>query len=385
MKPKALRKIDLNHKRNLAQDNSDELDRLAAGFSYEQNSQEFWNPEQYSLLWGTPLWNQASSDERKVLNHLYWVAYYAQIISAEIATIFFNQTSAAALFSVDEFASTCRMLDLESLQERAHINAFRKIGLETENQIFGEPVFMYDMKLPYTETMIYQNSNLVKALVKNWLLKSFTLLSSSNVFIGCQYFTVRGLRTLNGKLVQHKLSQYYQNHSDKDNAPIPAKISYHHFLDESYHFNSSTIISQELIKLIPKPTAFEKFVVNQGVIGCQRDHYNFNSAVNGIFWYEPALFKDIYRILRSKAFAMNHGDAMEMMRLCFTEENQGMIKSQALHEEATDSYVAYVSELEFLNQKAKSMDIMKQSTLDKHLKSNRREFQIFEAKMGVKN
>ena len=159
----------------------------------------------------------------------------------------------------------------------------------------------------------------------------------------------------------------------------------HHFLDESYHFNSSTIISQELIKLIPKPTAFEKFVVNQGVIGCQRDHYNFNSAVNGIFWYEPALFKDIYRILRSKAFAMNHGDAMEMMRLCFTEENQGMIKSQALHEEATDSYVAYVSELEFLNQKAKSMDIMKQSTLDKHLKSNRREFQIFEAKMGVKN
>ena len=100
MNTKALKKIQLNHKRNLAQDNTEDLDRLAADFDYHSNDDQYWNPQEFSLLWGTPLWNQASDHEKKVLNHLYWVAYYAQIISAEIATIFFNQTSAASLYCV---------------------------------------------------------------------------------------------------------------------------------------------------------------------------------------------------------------------------------------------------------------------------------------------
>jgi hypothetical protein len=383
MQSRALKKIDLNYKRNRAQDNTDTLDELARSFDYESAAQEYWNPEEFSLLWGTPLWDQASAGERRVLNHLYWVAYYAQIISAEIATIYFNQTSAAALYSVDEFATTCRMLDMESFQERAHINSFRLVGERTEQELFGEPIFLYPMKTPYSETMIYQNTNALTRMMKSWLLKSFSLLSSSNVFIGCQYFTVRGLRTLNGKLVQHKLSQYYQNHPNKETAPIPAKISYHHFLDESYHFNSSTIISQDLVHLVPQPTPFEKWVVNQGVQGCQRDHFHFNSAVNGIFWYEPAMFDDVYKILRSKVFGMDHKAACQMMELCFGKENEGMQRSYQLHQEAALSYESYVADLDFLNEKSRSMTLMKSSTLENHLTTNRHALKRFLAKKAT--
>ena len=376
---KALKKINLNYKRNLTQDNTEELDQLAQAFCYDKAKDEYWNPPEYSLLWGSPLWDQASEAERLKLNHLYWVAYYAQIISAEIATIFFNQTSAASLYTVDEFANTCRMLDLESLQERSHINTFRTVGQATEQALFGDSLFMGPMKLPFSETMIYQNTDYFRRMVKNWMLKTYTLLSSGSVFIGCQYFTIRGLRTLNGKLIQHKLSQYFQNHPSQGDAPIPAKVSYHHFLDESYHFNSSTIISQDLVQLVKKPTTFEKWVVNMGVLGCQRDHYYFNSSVNGIFWYEPAMFQDVYRVLRSPVFAMNHPDAIEMMRQCFCKENQAMHKAHRLHKEAAQSYETYVADLEFLSPKARSMDLMKKSSIQQHLTRNLQAFSKFES------
>jgi hypothetical protein len=369
---KALQKAALNHKRNKAQDNTEALDQLTSDFSYEKDQSEYWNPERYSLLYGTPLWNEASAAERIQLNHLYWVAYYSQIISAEIATIFFNQTCAASLYTVEGFRSICDMLDLESSQERAHINAFYNISRATEEAIFGKTIFSYPMKSPYSDTMIFSQSNAIKTMVRNWLLKYFTLLSSSSVFIGCQYFTVRGLRTLNGKMVQHKLSQYYSQHADKETAPAPAKVSFHHFCDESYHFNSSLILSKDVIKVIPAPTRFERFVMNSSLFGCQKDHEYFSSAVNGIFWYEPALFKHIYQMLRSKLFNMNHEDANNMMFRCFAQENEGAHLAKQTHQEAIVSYESYLEELDYIDPRVKTMNVMKRSTLERYYRINRR-------------
>src|SRR5688572_849177 len=88
------RKVELNYRKNKEQDNTAMMDRLSADFNYAACQNEYWNPEVFSLLYGTPLWGQADTAHRVKLNQLYWVAYYSQIISAEIATIFFNQTSA---------------------------------------------------------------------------------------------------------------------------------------------------------------------------------------------------------------------------------------------------------------------------------------------------
>jgi hypothetical protein len=369
--PRTLKKLDLNYRKNKEQDNTLEMDHLSSTFNYEACKNEFWNPENFSLLYDTPLWDQSTPDQKIKLNQLFWVAYYAQIISAEIATIFFNQTCAAGLYSIEDFRIVCDTLDLESLQERAHINAFKKISEDFELAVFGERLFTYPMRTPFVETMIYQNTNRTKSFWKKLQLQAFSLLSSGNAFIACQYFTVRGIRTLNGKQIQHQLSQYYSKHPNKDTSPIPAKVSYHHFLDESFHFNSSTILSHDLVKSLKEPTTFEKHIINRAIKGCQRDHFNFSTAINGIFWFDPALYKIVYRLLRSAIFNMSEWEAKDMMEKCFTQENQGMHKSFKTHQTAVESYKAYVTDMNYLDRPNKEMALMSQNSMERHLRVNK--------------
>jgi hypothetical protein len=375
--PIGYRKIELNYRKNKEQDNTAMMDRLAAEFYYPDCSDQYWNPEKFSLLYGTPLWEQADETQRVRLNQIYWVAYYSQIISAEIATIFFNQTSAAGLYSIEDFRIVCDTLDLESAQERAHINAFKKIGEDFEEAVYGERIFTYPMRGPYVETMIAAKTNQARQLWRKLQLNAYTLLSSNNAFIGCQYFAVRGVRTLNGKLIQHQLSQYYFKDPNKESAPIPSKVSYFHFRDESFHFNSSTVISHEVLNSLPTPTRFEAWVANEGLRGSQRDHYHFSTAINGLFWYDPALFPKIYRILRSPVFGMSHAEARQMMEQCFTRENEGLQLSAQSRQTAIESYREYLADLDYVNRMNKELAIMRGNSIAKHLATNARELKSF--------
>jgi hypothetical protein len=380
---KTLKKVQLNHRRNKKQDNTEELDSLADTFNYEEAKGEYWNPEEFSLLYGTPLWDQSTPHQKKILNHLYWVGYYSQIISAEIATIYLNQTSAAGLYGIEDFKIVCDTLDLESQQERTHINTFKKVSEEVEKELFGKRIFTYPMKNFATETMIFQDTNKLKEQWKRFQLHSFSQLSSSNAFIASQYLTVRGMRTLNGKIIQHQLAQFYQKHEDKQNAPIPAKISHHHFLDESYHFNSSTLIGHEVVKSLKPPTKFEKTIANMAIKGCQKDHSNFNCSVNGIFWYEPAIFQTIYKVLRSKHFNLEHRDALLMMEKCFCQENKGIELAHKTHKVASESYEQYLSGLDFITSANKKMNLMKESTIERYIKTNTHKFNQFKKKVSL--
>lgn len=380
---KTLKKVQLNLRRNKNQDNTEELDHLAATFKYKDAKDEYWNPEEFSLLYGTPLWDQSTPHQKKILNHLYWVGYYSQIISAEIATIYLNQTSAAGLYGIEDFKIVCDTLDLESQQERTHINTFKLVSEDVEKALFGKRIFTSPMKNFATETMIFQDTNKLKEHWKRFQLHCFSQLSSSNAFIASQYLTVRGMRTLNGKIVQHQLAQYYQKHTDKPNAPIPAKISHHHFLDESYHFNSSTLIGHEVVKSLKPPTKFEKMVANMAIKGCQKDHYNFNCSVNGIFWYEPAIFQTIYKVLRSDHFRLEHTDALIMMEKCFCHENQGIELAHKTHRVARESYEQYLSGLDFITVENKKMNLMKGSTIQNYLYTNKKKFNQFKKRVKL--
>ncbi len=371
---KTLKRLQMNHKKNLEQDHTKLLDAAAIGFRYEDCKDSYWNPEPFSLLWGTPIWDGATQKQRVLLNQLYWVAYYSQIISAEIATIFFNQTAGAALYGIEDFRLVCDTLDTESSQERAHINAFKKVSEDMEASVFGERVFSYAMRGPYAETMLHSDTDRLKSLWKGIQLRGYTVLSSSNAFVGCQYFTVRGVRTLNGKLVQHQLSHYYSKSADKEAMPAPAKISYYHFMDESYHFNSSMLISKDVINTLKKPTAVESTVANMALRGCQKDHENFSTAINGIFWYDPSVFPVIEKLLRLPAFGLSQKDAKELIRRSFCEENDGMHASQATHRTACESYKTYLAELDYVWKENKEMAIMSKSDIGRHLAQNRRAF-----------
>jgi hypothetical protein len=370
------KKLKFNFKKNKQQDHTELLDISAASFNYDDCRNEMWNPEKFSLLYGTPLWDQASSSERILLNQIFWVAYYSQIISAEIATIYFNQTAAAGLFGIEDFRLVCETLDFESMQERAHISAFKNISEQVELDLFGERVFTFSMRPYFHETMIFQDTNFFKRLWKRMQLQSYGLLSSGNAFIACQYLTVRGLRTLNGKIVQHQLSQYYEDHKDQENAPIPSKVSFYHFMDESYHFNSSNIIGTDLLKLLKTPTKFENFVANLGIKGTLKDHSNFSCVVNGIFWYDPATFQSVYKVLRSKVFNMNHQDAVQMMELCFCKENEGIHESFKTHQVALDSYKSYLSGIDYINSYSSNGGAMQETSIEKYIEQNKKNFSI---------
>jgi hypothetical protein len=372
------RRIQLNYRRNQQQDQTEKLDAIARNFRYEDACDRYWQSEKFSLLYGTPLWTQASTDQRRTLNHLYWVAYYSQIISAEIATIFFNQTSAAGLYAHEGFRSICDMLDLESSQERAHIDAFQTIARRVEAELFEEPLFSYPMRGPFVETMLFSDTNRFKQAWKRLQLQAFGLVSANNTFLACQYFTVRGLRTLNGKLVQHQLSQdCLKSSEDVESAPIPSQISHYHFLDESFHFNSSTIISHEVIHELHAPTAFERQIANLGIHGCQQDHATFSVVINGIFWHDPALYDKVYRLLRSPLFSFNHSETQDMMQRCFTQESDGLHQSYQTHHEAMSAYRAYIEPLTYLWPSNQHMSTMAKASIEGYLATQRKSLPKF--------
>lgn len=374
---KTYKKIEMALKKSKELDQTVNMDLAAKAFSLKECENEVWNPEAFSLMYGTYLWDQSTPVQRVKLNQLYWIAYYAQIISAEIATIFFNQVSGAALYGLQDFRVVCDTLDLESAQERAHINAFQTINEQFEIATFGERIFSYPMRGPFVKTMLYSDLNPFEEYWRQWQLKFYSMISSGNAFIGSQYFMVRGLRTLNGKIVQHQLSKYYTNHQDKENSPIPSKISYYHFIDESFHFNTSTVVAHDVMKSLPTPTAFESRIANMTLLGCQRDHFNFSTAINGIFWYDPALYPKIYKVLRSAIYGMDHKTALDVLEKSFCEESVGAEASYKTHLLSRESYKEYLCDVGYVNKQNKEMQLMSQNTLERHLKVNRQEFKNF--------
>lgn len=380
--PKTMKRIELALKRSKELDQTQMMEQASINFDYEACKHEMWNPERFSLLYKTWIWEQSSPEQKIKLNQLFWIAYYSQIISAEIATLFFNQTSAAALYGIEDFKVVCDTLDLESAQERAHIHAFKTVSEKFELENFGERIFTYPMRTPFEKTMLYSDLNQIQQWLRKWQLRYFSMISANSPFIGCQYFTVRGLRTLNGKIVQHQLSRFYHEHADKENSPIPSKISYYHFIDESFHFNTSTVVGHDVINSLPRPSKLEMHLGNMAIRGCQQDHYNFSTAINGIFWYDPALYPTIYKLFRSKIFDMGHVDAIEAIRRCFCEESEGMLASYKTHRESVDSYKAYLQDFQYINKSNKELSLMAKNKVEKHLGENRRGFERFRKKVA---
>src|SRR5262249_36962594 len=120
-----------------------------------------------------------------------------------------------------------------------------------------------------------------------------------------------------------------------------------------------------------------KWVANQGLRGSQKDHYHFSTAINGLFWYDPALFPKVYKILRSPVFGMSDRDACLMMEACFTRENEALHASEKSRQIAIDSYREYLADLKYVDCTNKEMEIMRRNSVAKHLETNRRELRRF--------
>ena len=233
-------------------------------------------------------------------------------------------------------------------------------------------MFTTPMRSLYEHTMLFADAGAISRFWRNLQVRAYAMLSAGNAFIGCQYFTVRGIRTLNGKMIQHGLAQVALQAKDREAVPIPSRVSLYHFMDESFHFNSSRILTHDVLHSLPNPTAFEKWVANRALLGCQRDHFNVSVAIKGIFWYEPALMPTVERILRSPLFGMSAPEAAEMMRRCFGEETEGLRQSFRIHDEAVESYKAYLDPLAYVSRENRTMAVMGGNDIGRHLAVNRR-------------
>jgi hypothetical protein len=101
-------------------------------------------------------------------------------------------------------------------------------------------------------------------------------------------------------------------------------------------------------------------------------------VINGIFWYDPALYGRVYKLLRTPHFGMDDRAAREMMRRCFTEESEGLHESFRTHRTAMASYQRYLEPLEYVAPENRSMKHMAKSTVTGWIERNRREFARFE-------
>jgi hypothetical protein len=143
------------------------------------------------------------------------------------------------------------------------------------------------------------------------------------------------------------------------------------------------VISHDVLKSLREPTPFEKWVANQGLHGSQRDHYHFSTAINGLFWYDPALYPKVYKILRSPVFGMSDRQARLMMASCFAEESEGLHASAKSRQIAIDSYREYLADLEYVDRTNKEMAIMRRNSVERHLSTNRHELQRFFRQIDV--
>jgi hypothetical protein len=121
---KHVKLTEINYRRNTESDFTEKIEELDKHFNYSSNSNHYWSEPELSLLYGTPLYEEASPSQKLALNHLYWATQYNQTAATEANAVLYNQVTAGVFTQISGYETLCQELDLETEQERHHIHAF---------------------------------------------------------------------------------------------------------------------------------------------------------------------------------------------------------------------------------------------------------------------
>jgi hypothetical protein len=376
---KNVKLMDINYRRNFESDYTERMMHLQKAFKYEDHSHANWTEEEFSLLYGSPLWEQSSPAQRLALNHLFWVCFYNYSIGGEVSTMTYNQLTASALYPLGGYETVCRELDLETGQERDHVDAFRKVGRLTETALFGETIF--DRPIPhYMEASI---SHPQAAGVKLRPFTKFRMLFFAGVmayspFVATQYYILRGLRNIQLKVKEYQHSQYCTKlEKSGEFVPSPAAISHYHYLDEAFHTATSTLLCHDMYKDFGQPSRFETFASNFGVKKVQMTMNTLSGCVPGIFADDRPYMALVFRMLQKPLFGMNAKEALEMTEKCFCREHDGFHVAAKYHKRAFNDNRNYVDGIEYLTPANRELRIMSEASLAKSMKNNRASFDRF--------
>ncbi|MGB3201842.1 MAG: hypothetical protein WBA99_13135 [Nodosilinea sp.] len=325
------------------------------------------------MLYGTPLYQEASETQKLALNHMHWFANYNYISDSETETVNFNQITAGVFDTIGFCKTLSQELALETEQEHSHINAFRRIGLMTAANVVGraglsEMPKWNSYRMPMgADSMLTSQYYVLRALAKRmynrvrpqyshyltdleakdrFILRAPTtgMLGRSlefsiplqsffgfnwgggSPFMACQFYAVRMIANLYLKNMEYTVVKYSRDLEKADEpVPTPTAISHYHFLDEAFHTTISQVLARDLYKEFAKPTAYESFVANMGIYMLQRGTLGGLSGIlpHRYFNDDLTIMGLVYQLLQGPVFGMSAASALHWTEQCFCHDHDG--------------------------------------------------------------
>jgi hypothetical protein len=435
---------EINYRRNTESDFTERIAELDKYFDYRQNSEHYWSEPELSLLYGTPLYEEASTAQKLALNHLYWATQYNQTAATEANTVLYNQVTAGVFDRMGGYDALCRELDLETDQERDHIHAFHTVGYKTKRALLGQAGFnasiqgksskqasafkansssqlfsfdwgssllstfqdsafrfvtnkvMLKNQADYYsqylreldakgEAIPAQTTGLLGQLAPRPLLQFFTLNCGSSPFLACLFYVTRFMANMLIKNYEYRYSHYFRE-LEKDGRfiPAPVAISHYHLLDEAFHTTTSQLIALELYKDFPPPSAYERFVANVTVYRAQMVGLSgLSGGLPAIFRNDETFMLSFYRLLQSPVFGMSSQDALHWLEKCMCQEHEGFHVTLKYHQRLLADLRRLFDGVDYLWAANRDMSLMAAGgSIEKALQNNIKSFQKFSANVA---
>ncbi|HEY9632003.1 MAG TPA: hypothetical protein V6D14_01270 [Coleofasciculaceae cyanobacterium] len=441
---KHIKITEINYRRNTESDFTEKIEELDKNFNYSINSNHYWSEPELSLLYGTPLYAEASPSQKIALNHLYWATQYNQTAATEANAVLYNQVTAGVFGAFRDYETLCQELDLETEQERHHIHAFHMMGYKTKRALLGQTGFnasiqgklnrgvaskvrspLFSFNLQSSPLAAFQDSALRfitnKVLLKNQahcystylrelehkgesipaqttgllgqlgprpVLQFFTLNCGSSPFLACLFYVTRFMANMLIKNYEYRYSHYYRELENKGEfIPAPVAVSHYHLLDEAFHTTTSQLIAQDLYKDFPKPTAYEKFLANLTIYKSQ------TVALSGLSGGIPAIFRSddtfmlsFYRLLQSPVFNMSSQEALEWLEKCLCQEHDGFHLTLKYHERLLSDMRRLLGPIDYLWAVNRDMNVMASGgSMEKAIQNNIKAFGQFSKSVAQSN
>lgn len=428
----------INYQRNCDSDFTERIKLLDKGFDYDLNSRHFWGDPELSLLYGTPLYQQASNAQKRALSHLYWATQYNQTAATEANAVLYNQVTAGVFTAFQDYGSLCQELDLETAQERDHIHAFHNIGYKTKKALLGKAAFsaparspksnigpkhLPKRRSPFTfrwqssplsgfqayilrfatnrvllrqqshcysqylqqldsqgEAIPAQTTGLLGQLAPRPFLQFLTLSCGSSPFMACVFYATRFMANMLIKNYEYRYSKYCRGlEKQGEFIPDPIAVSHLHLLDEAFHTTTSQLIAQDFYRDFPQPSAYEKFLANLVIYRAQVVGFSgLSGTMPAIFRGDATFLPSLDRLLQSPVFSMSSEASRHWLRQCLCHEHDGFHLTLKYHQRLLNDLRRFYEPMDYLWPVNRDLRVMAAGgSIERAIAANTKAFESF--------
>ena len=391
-----LKQIHKTYQHNCQSTYTEKIEQLDDQFDYPSHNHAYWSDPQQSILYGTPLYAEASASQKLALNHLYWVFSYTATAAAEVQTALYNQITAGVFANLRGYDTLCQELELETTQEKSHIHAFQKLNYQTANSLLGpkgwETLFkrrtesapgQFLVASPLYHTLRWVTKGMLRhhrhcysqylqtlehrsqfipapttgfgylgsGLAAQSLLRFFTFNWGSSPFLASQYYNVRFMANMVLKNREYKVFKYYRSLKKEGKfIPAPTAVSYYHLLDESFHTTLSQVVGRDLYRDLSPPTAYETYVANLSIYVVQYNALRgLNAGIPGLYLTDDQFFMGfIHKLLQHPLFGMTESEALHWVERCFCHEHEGLHVAAQWHHLLLKEFQRFFGRIDYL-------------------------------------